>query len=159
MNVFFTWIYFINIFIYDRRLQLKCRKFLSYHMTWIFYNQYKLYLLFLFTEEEADTLSLGGPIGGAVGGVVILLVVIAVVVFIARKRYWFSFINLCTVKPALVTTTTKQFFVLFYLNLYFPSSAFHIIYTGITWSRVLCDNIWLFPWKVTKDRFDCMYKR
>ena len=46
---------------------------------------YKI-LLFLFTEEEADKLSLGGPIGGAVGGVVILLVVIVVVVFIARKR-------------------------------------------------------------------------
>ena len=83
-------------------------EFLSYLMTWIVYNQYRLYLIFLFTEEEADKFSLGGPIGGAVGGVVILLIVIAVVVFIARKRYWFSFINLCTVKPALVTTTIKQ---------------------------------------------------
>jgi hypothetical protein len=83
-------------------------EFWSYLMTWIVYNQYKLFLHFLFTEEEADKLSLGGPIGGAVGGVVILLIVISVVVFIARKRYWFSFINLCTVKPALVTTTIKQ---------------------------------------------------
>jgi hypothetical protein len=150
---FFCWVY-------DRRLQLlKCRKFLSYLMTWIFYNQYKLYLLFFITEEDADKLSLGGPIGGAVAGVVILLVVIAVVVFIARTRYWLSFINLCTVKPDLVITTIKQYFVLFDLNLYFPSSAFHIICTGIAWPRVLCDHIWLFPWKVTKDRFDCMSKR
>ena len=83
-------------------------EFLSYLMTWIFYNQYKIYLLFLITEEESDKLPLGGPIGGAVGGVVILMVVIAVVVFIARKRYSFSFIYMCTVKPALVTTTIKQ---------------------------------------------------
>ena len=71
------------------------------------------------TEEEANKLPLGGPIGGAVGGVVILLVVIAVVVFITRKRYSFSLIkNLCTVKPALVNTTTKQYFVLCYLFIF-----------------------------------------
>ena len=153
LNVFFTWYIsstYLYMFVVYNYLNVGS-EFLYYLMTWIFYNQYKLYLLFLITEEEADKRPLGGPIGGAVGGVAILLVVIAVVVFIARKRYWFSFINLSRVKPVLVTTTIKQFFVLFDLKLYFSSSAFHIIYTCITRPHVLCDHIWLFPCKVTKD--------